>query len=245
MFVQAVEFRQIFPIPGPDLTDGVIHEPAPYRSTLLDKVQIVRAEKYRVDHLCKLSGGFFHAVYQNFFGIARAQLDVYGLVSVVAGYIGKNLRRREAKAHKLPVKAGTEAPAGGEHIDRLQQIGFSLSVMTGDYVCPASKFRRLPLIIAKTVQSDFVNFHSFVTSRQKRSNSTVSPGRIFFPRMVQTSPFTFTIPSPITYLASPPVPTSAANFSRESNLINSVCIAIFSIFITYQSPARRRTGSII
>ena len=58
------------------------------------------------------------------------------------------------------------------------------------------------------------------------SSSTVSPGRHFLPRMVQTSPLTFTAPPCTSSLASPPVSHRPAYFSRASSLINSVWMEI-------------------
>ena len=113
MLVQAVEFRKVFGIPRPDLTDGIVHQPPSYRRSLFDQIQIVRAEKHGIDDLRELTCGFLHTVYAYLFGIARAQENIYGLAPVVACHVGQHLRGGIAKAHKLLVKPGSEAPAGG------------------------------------------------------------------------------------------------------------------------------------
>ena len=102
-------------------------------------------------------------------------------------------------------------------------------------------------IIPEIIQLERLQLHacSSVTRQVLAMKVTSSPGCSFFPRWVQTSPFTNTSPSFMTNFASPPVPTAAANLSSESSFINSVSIAIFSIFCFFQPYACNLTGSTI
>ena len=165
MLIQLIELGEKLGVPGANLTDGIVHQPPPHRRPFLDQVQVVRAEQHRVHHLAQLTGGLFHAVDGDLLGLAGLKKDSYGLLPVVAQHLRQNLRRGEAEAHQLPVKAGAEAAAAGEHVYRLQQVGFALGVLAGDHVGAAVELRRVPLVVAKAVEGDSSDDHAFTISK--------------------------------------------------------------------------------
>ena len=164
IFIELIEIREDFGVAWSDLTDGVVHEPPPHRRTLLDEVQIVRAEKNGVDRVGEFSGGLFDGVHQNPLGPARREAQIHGLFPLVAVHVRQDIRAVRAEAHKLPVKAGAEALSHSEHVDRLQEIGLSLGVFTADDIGAGVKIRRLKRVIAKGAQCDAPDDHAFVTS---------------------------------------------------------------------------------
>ena len=57
MFIKTPVFRQSLGVPGPQLTDAVVQEPAAHRGPLPDKPQIFRAEEHGVEYPRQLPGG--------------------------------------------------------------------------------------------------------------------------------------------------------------------------------------------
>ena len=165
MLIQLIELGEELGVPGPDLADGIVHQSPAYRRPFFNQVQIIRAEQHRVHHLAQFSGGFLYAVDGDLLGLAGLQQNADGLLPVVAQHLCQDLCRGKVEAHQLPVKAGAEAAAAGEHVHCLQQIGLALGVLAGDHVGAAAELHRFPLIVAKAVEGDSFDDHAFTTSK--------------------------------------------------------------------------------
>ena len=134
-----------------------------------------------------------------------------------------DLQIAAGKGEIVPFPRTAKAAAAGECPDRLQQVGLTLCIFAQNQIIGRIGNQGNPLEILEAVHGQGSQFHaSAVTCTVNLSTDTVSPGRIFLPRMVQTSPLTFTAPCCTSSLANPPVSQSPANFSRESSLMNSV-----------------------
>ena len=176
ILIELVEIRQDLRVARADLADGVVHEPPPHGRAFLDEVQVVRTEEHGVDRVGELPGGLFDGIDQDALRPSRREAQVYGLLPLVTVDVGKDIRTVRAEAHQLLVEAGAEAPAHGEHVHGLKQIGFALRVLPADDIGPGVKFRRLKLVISKGAQGDAPDDHAFATSSVQPWKSTLSPG---------------------------------------------------------------------
>ena len=105
-------------------------------------------------------------------------------------------------------------------IDRLQDVGLPLRILTVEQIRPWRKFQRKLLIISEILQLQRINFHqrTLISSPPK---ATTSPAWIFFPLIAQTSPFTEAFPSSMAYFASTPESTRPAAFRSWPSLMKS------------------------
>ena len=161
MVIQPPVFRQGLGIPGPQLAQGLVHEPPPGCRPLPDEKQVLRGEKHRVQHLgqvAAVSGG--HAVdghpppsapvQENF----RFKLPLPGL----------NMPHQPGpvpvKADELPVRVGTGTAAAGQVYDGLQQVGLSLGIFAVYDVAASVEGQLLAVVIAEALQQQAVNLHT-------------------------------------------------------------------------------------
>ena len=215
VLVEAVIFRQRGGIPGPQLADGAVQKLPPGRAPLPDEIQILGAEEDGIENPAELPGGLEpHPVGMELPPLAPEELGLQGKVPVPA----LNLPLEEGGVHahhdKLPVVPGPVGPGGGQVGDGLQQIGLALGVVPVDEVHPWVEGGLQMGVVTEKVKLQALEPH-VTTSSSSPSMAAVSPGRIFLPRMVQTSPLTDTRPSWMISLASPPVSTAPANFRRS------------------------------
>ena len=159
--IQPPVFRQGLGIPGPQLAQGLVHEPPPGRRPLPDEKQVLRGEKHRVQHLgqvAAVSGS--HAVdghpppsapvQENF----RFKLPLPGL----------NMPHQPGpvpvKADELPVRVGPGTAAAGQVHDGLQQVGLSLGIFAVYDVAASVEGQLLAVVIAEALQQQAVNLHT-------------------------------------------------------------------------------------
>ena len=109
-------------------------------------------------------------------GLPVLHAEVHGLLPVMAVNIGEDVRPVSPEADQLPVEAGAEAPAHGEHVDGLQQVGLPLGVGPADDVGAGGKLRGLKVIVAKAVEGDFPDDHAFAHFKHEALKVHLIPG---------------------------------------------------------------------
>ena len=79
--------------------------------------------------------------------------------------------------------------------DGLKKIGLSLSILPEDHIDTLGGLKFHGLYISEVPDLEGLNFHSLTTSNSDPEMENVSPGLSFFPRWIQGSPLTSTLPS--------------------------------------------------
>ena len=161
LVIQPPVFRQGLGIPGPQLAQGLVHEPPPGRRPLPDKKQILRGEKHRVQHLgqvAAVSGG--HAVD----GHPPPSAPVQENFRFKLPFPGLNMPHKASpvpvKADELPVRVGPGTAAAGQVHDGLQQVGLSLGIFAVYDVAASVEGQLLAVVIAEAFQQQAVNLHT-------------------------------------------------------------------------------------
>ena len=96
-------------------------------------------------------------------------------------------------AHQLGITAAAKAFAARKHPYTFQQIGFSLAVLPHQHRKLGGRGKLGPGNVAVILYRQAVQPHVRARTATVRPSSSISsPGTHFLPRMVQTSPFSFT-----------------------------------------------------
>ena len=185
---------QRFGVSGPQLGDGVVQKPPPLHRPGPDQKQILRAEQHGVQGLPQLCGALeLHAVAFQNAPLTGVQRDLHVKIPAPALQLTGQKAMLNAEHDELPVIVGAVAPGPGQIGDALQQVGLSLGIVAADDVHAGVKLRPGRQVVAEILQRERVQSHSMVTVTP--SMVTLSPLLSFLPRMVHTSPLTWTSPS--------------------------------------------------
>ena len=96
-------------------------------------------------------------------------------------------------AHQLGITAAAKAFAARKHPYTFQQIGFSLAVLPHQHRKLGGRGKLGLCNVAVILYRQAIQPHVRARTATVRPSSSISsPGTHFFPRMVQTSPFSFT-----------------------------------------------------
>ena len=126
--------RQRQGVPGPKLADAVIQKAPPGGGSFPDQIQVLRAKQHALKNTGQLAAVFqLDAVRPQHPPRPPVQLRLQQKVPLPGKHISLQKGVVHAELDQLPVISGPVADAG-EIGHRLQQIGFSLGVVTVDHI---------------------------------------------------------------------------------------------------------------
>ena len=195
-------------IPGVQLAQRSVQKFAPPLRSPLDKAQVAGVEHHRRKAACKagrpLDCAPVHRDCPARAGRVRRthrQTDAVRLFLFLLFLLCAEGGRFEygegfAPAHQLCVLAAPEALAAGKQPDSFQEVRLALAVVAADdsQLPTRRQAGRGDVPVIFDFEREQPHQPPIPISMVWPSSSTVSPGRHFLPRMVQTSPLTFTAP---------------------------------------------------
>lgn len=161
MVVQPAVLRQRLGVAWPQLAQGLIHEPPPFRRSRPDEEQILRAEEHSVQHVGQRRvGPGRHAVHRHPPPFFPKKLYLRGELPLTGINMSRDGGVLPLEADELPVPVGTGTSAAGQVYHRLQQVGLALSVLAVDDVAALIQLQRLTPIVAEAVQRQSIDPHT-------------------------------------------------------------------------------------
>ena len=159
--IQPPVFRQGLGIPGPQLAQGLVHEPPPGRRPLPDEKQVLRGEKHRVQHLGQVAAVFGgHTVDGHLPPPSPGQLNLRFKFPLPGPDLSHQPGPVRSEANKLPIRMGPGTAAAGQVYDGLQQVGLSLGIFAVYDVAASVEGQLLAVVIAEALQQQAVNLHT-------------------------------------------------------------------------------------
>ena len=161
MLIQPTVLAQRLGVPRPQLAQRQVHEPPPFRRTGPDQKQILRRKKHGMQHVGQ-GGAVFggHTVNGHFPPLSAEEAYVRHKLPLPGKDISQQRGLLHIKADQLLVSVGAGTFSTAKIYDGLQQICFSLGVLSVNNVAAGVERQRLRAVVPPALQVQGVNSHT-------------------------------------------------------------------------------------